>query len=162
MDSLPAELQGKPKNIGMGRLSLLQWIFLTQESNWGLLHCRWILYQLSYQGSTMDISRSHQSWWIIWAKHWATFPSFVEPSFVLGMHACLILCSPMDCNPPASSVHGSFQARILEWVVCPPPGDLPDPWTDPASLASPALSGGFFTTSATCHYLKLTIFRATG
>ena len=31
----------------MGSLSLLQWIFLTQESNWGLLHCRWILYQLS-------------------------------------------------------------------------------------------------------------------
>ena len=30
----------------MGSLSLLQWIFLTQESNWGLLHCRWILYQL--------------------------------------------------------------------------------------------------------------------
>ena len=35
----------------MGRLSLLQGIFLTQESNRGLLHCRWILYQLSYQGS---------------------------------------------------------------------------------------------------------------
>ena len=35
----------------MGSLSLLQWIFLTQELNWGLLHCRWILYQLSYQGS---------------------------------------------------------------------------------------------------------------
>ena len=33
---------------GMGSLSLLQWIFLTQESNWHLLHCRWILYQLSY------------------------------------------------------------------------------------------------------------------
>ena len=32
-------------------LSLLQWIFLTQESNWGLLYCRWILYQLSYEGS---------------------------------------------------------------------------------------------------------------
>ena len=30
---------------------LLQWIFLTQESNWGLIHCRCILYQLSYQGS---------------------------------------------------------------------------------------------------------------
>ena len=50
-DSLPAELQGKPKNIGVGSLSLLQWIFLTQESNQGLLHCRQILYQLSYQGS---------------------------------------------------------------------------------------------------------------
>ena len=50
-DSLPAEPQGKPKNIGVCSLSLLQWIFLTQESNWGLLHCRRILYQLSYQGS---------------------------------------------------------------------------------------------------------------
>ena len=50
-DSLPAEPQGKPKNTGVGSLPLLQWIFLTQESNQGLLHCRWILYQLSYQGS---------------------------------------------------------------------------------------------------------------
>ena len=37
-NSLPAEPQGKPKNAGVGSLSLLQWIFLTQESNWGLLH----------------------------------------------------------------------------------------------------------------------------
>ena len=49
-DSLPAEPQGKPKNTGVGSLSLLQ-IFPTQELNWGLLHCRQILYQLSYQGS---------------------------------------------------------------------------------------------------------------
>ena len=46
-----AEPQGKPKNTGVGSLSLLQGIFLTQESNQGPLHCRWILYQLSYQGS---------------------------------------------------------------------------------------------------------------
>ena len=38
MDSLPAKPQGKPKNTGVGRLSLLQWFFLTQESNQGLLH----------------------------------------------------------------------------------------------------------------------------
>ena len=43
--------QGRPKNTGVGSLSLLQWIFLTQELNRYLLHCRWILYQLSYQGS---------------------------------------------------------------------------------------------------------------
>ena len=49
--SLPAEPQGKPKNTGVSILSLLQWIFMTQESNWGLLHCRRILYQLSYWGS---------------------------------------------------------------------------------------------------------------
>ena len=39
------------QNTGVGSLSLLQWIFPTQESNWGLLHCRRILYQLSYEGS---------------------------------------------------------------------------------------------------------------
>ena len=50
-DSLPAEPQGKPRNTGVGSLSLLQQIFLTQESNQGLLHCRQILYQLSYQRS---------------------------------------------------------------------------------------------------------------
>ena len=39
------------QNTGVGSLSLLQQIFPTQESNWGVLHCRRILYQLSYQGS---------------------------------------------------------------------------------------------------------------
>ena len=29
---------------------------------------------------------------------------------------CLMICDPIDCNPPVSSVHGIFQARILEWV----------------------------------------------
>ena len=51
VDSLPAEPSGKPKNTGAGSLSLLQRIFLTQESNLGLLHCRQILYCLSHQGS---------------------------------------------------------------------------------------------------------------
>ena len=50
-NSLLAEPQGKPKNTGVGSLALLQWIFLTQESNWGLLHCSQILYQWSYKGS---------------------------------------------------------------------------------------------------------------
>ena len=54
-DSLPAEPQGKPKHTGVGGLSLLQRIFLTQESNRGLLHCRWILYQLSYQNLEISI-----------------------------------------------------------------------------------------------------------
>ena len=48
-DSLPAELQGKPKNTKVGSLSLLQGIFLTQELNQYLLLCRRIIYQLSYQ-----------------------------------------------------------------------------------------------------------------
>ena len=50
-DSLPSEPPGKPKNIGVHSLSLLQGTFPTQGLNRGLLHCRWILYQLCYQGS---------------------------------------------------------------------------------------------------------------
>ena len=47
-----AQLEAQPgKATGVGSLSLLQRIFPTQESNWGLLHCKRILYQLSYQGS---------------------------------------------------------------------------------------------------------------
>ena len=58
-DSLPAEPQGKPKNTGVGSLSFLQWIFLIQEWNHGLLHCRQILYQLSYQGSPILPGEPH-------------------------------------------------------------------------------------------------------
>ena len=49
-DSLPSEPPEKPKNTRVSSLSL-QGIFLTQESNWALLHCRKILYPLSYPGS---------------------------------------------------------------------------------------------------------------
>ena len=30
---------------------------------------------------------------------------------------CPTLCNPMDCNLPGSSIHGIFQARVLEWVA---------------------------------------------
>ena len=49
-DILLSEPPGKPKNTGVGSLSLLQQIFPIQESNWDLLHCRQILYQLSHKG----------------------------------------------------------------------------------------------------------------
>ena len=35
----------------------------------------------------------------------------------LDAESCLTLCNPMDCSQPGSSVHGTFQARILEWVT---------------------------------------------
>ena len=60
--SLPAELPEKPKNTGVGSLSLLQGIFPIQELNWGLLHCRQILYQLSYQGSPVQPLNSLKIW----------------------------------------------------------------------------------------------------
>ena len=57
-DYLPVELQGKPKNTGVGSLSLVQGIFPTQESNQGLLHCRQILYQLSFAPTLNPINLS--------------------------------------------------------------------------------------------------------
>ena len=49
--SLLSEPPGKPKNTGVGSLTLLQGIFLTQEWNWGLLHCRWIFLLAELLGS---------------------------------------------------------------------------------------------------------------
>ena len=61
----------------------------------------------------------------------------------------LTLCDPMDCSLAGSSVHGILQAGILEWLPCPPPGNLPDPGIRPASFMSLALAGGFFIPNAT-------------
>ena len=67
--------------------------------------------------------------------------------------SCLALCDLMDHSLPGSCVHGILQARILEWVTCPPPGDLPDLGIEAMSLVSPALAGRFFTTGATLEAL---------
>ena len=103
--------------------------------------------------------------------------------------SCPTLSDPMDCSLIGSSVHGIFQARVLEWgaiaffevalvmsnslwshglcppnssvhgilqvrilqasgLPFPPPRNLSDPGIEPESLTSPALAGGFFSTSA--------------
>ena len=65
------------------------------------------------------------------------------------LQLCPSLCNPMDCSPPDSFVHGILQARILKWVAISSSGNLCDPGIEPASLKSPALAVGFFTTCAT-------------
>ena len=35
----------------------------------------------------------------------------------VSLQLCPTLCNPMDCSLPGSSVHGIFQARVLEWVA---------------------------------------------
>ena len=80
--------------------------------------------------------------------------------WVICMHAksvqsCPTLCSPMDCSPSDSPVHGVLQARMLEWVAMPASRGLPNPGIEPASLTSPALASVFFTTRATWEALLL-------
>ena len=55
----------------------------------------------------------------------------------------------MDCSLLGSSIHGILRAIKLEWVVMPSSRASSRPRIEPASLTSPALAGGFFTTSAT-------------
>ena len=95
-DSL-AEPQGKPENTGVESLSLFHGIVPTQELNWGLRHCRCILYQLSIREAP-----------IVFVK--VKGKSKVAQS-------CPTLCDPVDCSLPGSSIHGIFQASILEWVA---------------------------------------------
>ena len=82
-------------------------VFQTKEWNPGLLHCRQI-HPLSHQGSP-------------------------KVGTVLAAQTSLTLCGSMDHRPPGSPVHGILQARILEWVGFPSPGDLPDPGIEPGS-----------------------------
>ena len=51
------------------------------------------------------------------------------------------------CQAPLSM--GFFRQEYWSGLLCPPPGDLPDPEIEPMSLKFPALAGRFFTTSAT-------------
>ena len=71
---------------------------------------------------------------------------------------CLTLYGPMDCNLLGSSVHGIFQARILEWVVVSYSRGSSRPRNQLLPLASPALAE-FFTTSATWEVGNATRFQ---
>ena len=44
--------------------------------------------------------------------------TFLPTVLAKSLQSCLAHCEPMDGSPPGSSVHGIFQARILEWVAC--------------------------------------------
>ena len=69
-----------------------------------------------------------------------------QPSFLIIVIACVLShfsCVQLLAHQAPLSMW-ILQSRILEWVAMPTPGDFPDP-----GIASPALIGEFFTTSAT-------------
>ena len=114
-DSLPAEPKGKPKNTRVGSLSLFQGIFPIQESKQGLLHCRWILNQLSYLGS-LDI---HYYIWIrspraycttqgirlrILEWHYRVKESKQEYVYV-GGGGCVCVTESLCCTPGTNTVN---------------------------------------------------------
>ena len=65
---------------------------------------------------------------------------------VLVTQSCPTLCNPMDCSQPGSSVHGIFEARILEWVSM--PFSRRSPWPRGQTQVS-SIAGKFYTVWAT-------------
>ena len=63
-----------------------------------------------------------------------------------SLQSCLTLCDPFDCQAPPSM--GFSKQEYWSGLPC-PPGDLPNPGVEPASLMSSALAGRFFTTGTT-------------
>ena len=57
-----------------------------------------------------------------------------------SLQSCLTLCNPMDCSPPGSSVQGTLQARILEWVAIPFSRGSSQPGIEPGSPAFQVVS----------------------
>ena len=69
------------------------------------------------------IVMSRSQWVNVKAQLWN--PGFLFPNLEfcvsesVSHSSCPTLCDPTDCSPPGSSVHGIFQAMILEWVAMP-------------------------------------------
>ena len=127
------------QNTGVGTRSLLQGIFLTQELNQSLLHCRWVLYQLNYQGSpiisgtepkqrewpyyvfTWDIiARSHPSILVIKSVNgdWIS-PVLEELSgLMVPVYRQLSLCKMINrCLNCHLLISGSFSKILLEFLT---------------------------------------------
>ena len=64
-----------------------------------------------------------------------------------SLQSYLTLCDPMDCSLPGSSVHGIFQARILEWAVIPSSRGSSQPRDRTWVSCVFCITGGFFTLS---------------
>ena len=57
-----------------------------------------------------------------------------------SLQLCVTLGDPMDYSPPGSSVHEILHTRILEWLPCLPPGDIPDPGIETEDLVTVVLN----------------------
>ena len=78
--------------------------------------------------------------WVKWSK-W--------DMLMLSRFSCVWFCNPWTVVRESPLPMGFSRQKYRNGLPCPPLGDLPNPVIEPMSLMSPALAGGFFTTSAT-------------
>ena len=98
------------------------WDFLNQESAtfickwWSTEHfqlCRMYSHHWDYLTLPLYLESCHRQY----IKEW----TYMCPAAAKSLQSCPTLCDPIDGSPPGSSVHGIFQARVLEWVPLPSP-----------------------------------------
>ena len=123
------------KDTVVGCHILLQEIFLTQGSNSGLWHCKWILYQLRHQGSprilewlacliSRGFSRPRNRTRVSciaggFFNNWATRKAPKRYQFSSVTQLCPALCNPMDCSTLGFPVHyqlPEFTRTHVHWV----------------------------------------------
>ena len=75
--------------------------------------------------------------------------NFAHTAVCLLLSCVQLLVTPWTVAHQAPLPMGFSRQEYWSGLLCPPPGDLPNPGIKPMSLMSPALAGGFFTTSAT-------------
>ena len=106
---LPHPWDSPGKNTGVGCHFLLQCMKVKSESELAqscpTLATPWTA---AYQAPpSMGFSR--QKYWREINQKWPMLSEVAQ--------SCPTLCDPVDCSPPGSSIHGTLQARILEWVA---------------------------------------------
>ena len=70
---------------------------------------------------------------LILISHLCWTSIFTSVCVCLVTESCPTLCNPVDYSLPDSSLHWILRVRKLEWVACPPLGDLPNPGIEPRS-----------------------------
>ena len=114
------------KELDVFPVLLMNFFHLLKESQYHVIRCLFFL-QLIWLLVIIIINNNHHNW--------SQCPPHPQCScvYVLVTQWCLTLCDPMDCSLPGSSLHRMSQTRILERVVIPSPGDLPNSGIKPRS-----------------------------
>ena len=119
--------------LGKGKdISKIKWSPKPDLSIWELAICikgSWLI-------KLIELTKSLHSFLKIILTVIATKKTLIANTCVCMLSCvCLTLCDPMDCSLPGSSVHWTFQARILSGLPFPCLGDLPDPGIEPCLLS---------------------------
>ena len=126
------------------------WELVKTKNDWVSSQTYWI--RTLREGLSFRLNKHARWFWCIpQFKRTIATDRFIGCACVSAesLQLCLTLWDPMLCSPSGSSAMEFFRWEHWSGLPCPPSGDVPHPGIEPASLVSPVLACGFFTTSIT-------------